>query len=603
MGDYLRYRSNLGPNMPQSKSKSPNPADMSDEQFLAELQRLHPDSPEILRRLAAVRLKLGRAEAAREPARQAVEIASEDGRCHEVLGRVLLVLRRLDEARHHLEIAVKLMPDLASAWEGLGEIEAARPGGQQAAVDAFLKAARLSPGNPRPPAGLAAALMGLGRNDDAIMAYRSAISAWADPNPADLLNNLGVALERLGRREEAVAVLRTATLVRPDAPAIQDNLGNALLSTGDSRGAEASHRRALALGGKGMETWSNLGNALHRQGRLDEADAAYRRAIQGAPNAAKFHTNLALNLLLAGKFAEGWREYEWRWREHPNLPSYLQDEAWDGGPLPPDLPAGGTLLLQAEQGYGDTIQFIRYAPMLKQRGVTRVVLACQPELIRLMNSAAGVDAVVSETGPLPPFDRAVTLMSLAGVFQAGIAPIPADIPYLKVPDGAGVALPAGAGGLKVAIAWAGRPTHGDDWNRSIPARLLEPLLAVPGVTFYSLQRGAIAERLGRPPADKVLEAADRCADFADTAAVVGAMDLIISVDTAVVHMAGALGKPVWLLLPPVPDFRWLMQGETTAWYPSLRLLRKGLDAGWEPVIAEVVTMLRQASAKVAVRDM
>ncbi|MDO8608008.1 MAG: tetratricopeptide repeat protein [Phaeospirillum sp.] len=579
--------------MPQSKVKSSGGADLSDEQFYTELLQAHPASPHILRRLAEVRLKLGRVEAAHDAARQAVVEAPDDGFCHVVLGRALLAMRREDEARRHFAAATGLIPGQASAWQAMGELEARRPDGYQAALEAFQRAARLSPGDPKPVAAMAATLMSLGRSDEAIIAYRSAIAAGGDPNPADLLNNMGVALERLGRRDDAVVVLRTAALVRPDAPAIQDNLGNSLLATGDARGAEASHRRALALGAQGAETWSNLGNALHRQGRLDEADSAYRRAIQASPNAPKFHTNLALNLLLSGRFAEGWREYEWRWREHPNLPPYLLDRAWDGGPLPADLPAGGTLLLQAEQGYGDTIQFVRYVPMLRRRGVTRVILACQPELVRLIGDNVGLDAVVPETAPLPPFDRAITLMSLAGLFRAGEAPIPTDIPYLTVPDRAGVPLPAGEGGVKVAIAWAGRPTHGDDWNRSIPARLLQPLLDVPGVTFYSLQRGAIAERLGRPPADKVFEVADRCADFADTAAVVAAMDLIISVDTAVVHLAGALGKPVWLLLPPVPDFRWMMQGETTEWYPSLRLLRKTFDAGWEPVIARASAMLRE----------
>ena len=583
--------------MPPNKLVPVDQAVISDEVFLAGMRGLHPDNTDILRRLAAVRLKLGRVDAALEAAQRAVSLAPADAEALVVLAMALRAKGQIDEARDHLSRAAGLAPDLAAAWLGLGEVEAVRPDRLSQAADAFRQACRLSPTEARPLAALAAALMGLGRHDDAIAAYRSAIALCRDPNPADLLNNMGVALERLGRRDEAVAVLRSASLVRPDAAAIHDNLGNALLSTGDSRGAEASHRRALAAGASGSETWSNLGNALHRQGRLDEADAAYRRAIQGSPNGAKFHTNLALNLLLAGRYAEGWREYEWRWREHPNLPPYLIDRLWDGGALPPTLPGGGTLLLQAEQGYGDTIQFVRYVPLIKQRGVTRVILACQPELVRLMESAPGLDAVVPETGALPMFDRALTLMSLAGLFRAGDAPIPADIPYLRVPKGAGVALPKGEGRLKVAIAWAGRPTHGDDWNRSIPARLLEPLWEIPDITFYSLQRGAIAERLGRPPINTVLDAADRCADFADTAAVVAAMDLIISVDTAVVHMAGALGKPVWLMLPPVPDFRWLMQGEQSPWYPSLHLLRRGFDGGWECVIAEVAAMLREFSKK------
>ncbi|OAN53121.1 hypothetical protein A6A04_14250 [Paramagnetospirillum marisnigri] len=571
-----------------------NSTDIAEERFLAELDRLHPDSPDILARLALARLALGRGDEAFRSAERAVAVAPGHGGARTTLGQVLISQRKVDEARAAFEEAVRLEPTDARAWLGLGECLASLTGGQAAAVDALRRAVSLAPRDSRAPTLLGAVLMSLGRHEDAIQAYRAAIMVCANPNPADLLNNLGVALERLERRDEAVAVLRAAALVRPDSIAIQDNLGNSLLATGNAPGAEACHRRALALGAKGAETWSNLANSLHRQGRLDEADAAYRRAIQMAPQAPKFHTNLALNLLLSGRFAEGWREYEWRWRDHPNFPPHLREFPWDGGPLPPDMPHGGTLLLQAEQGYGDTIQFVRFAPLLKQRGVTRVVLACQPELVRLVGSAPGLDQTIPETGPLPPFDRAVTLLSLAGVFKAGDEPVPAQMPYISVPEGAGVDLPEAEGRLKVGLAWAGRPTHGDDWNRSIPARLLAPLLDVPDVAFYSLQRGAVAERLGRPPAGRLLDAADLCADFADSAAVVAAMDLIISVDTAVVHVAGALGKPVWLLLPPVPDFRWLMRGETSAWYPSLRLLRRGFDTGWEPVIAQAETWLRRA---------
>ncbi len=571
----------------------PDNADLADERFLSSLDVERPGNPEILRRLSLVRLRLGHADSALDAADKAIALAPQDGGCHAARGLALRMLRRLAEARLSLELAVKLEPGLAVAWLGLGELLGSSAETMPLAADALKRAAAAAPRESKPLGLLGAVLMSLGRHDEAVAAYRSAITLCIDPNPADLLNNLGVALEKMERREESVAVLRTASLVRPDSAAIHDNLGNSLLATGNAAAAELCHRRALALGGRGAETWSNLGNALHRQGRLDEADQAYRRAIQSMPDGGKFHTNLALNLLLSGKFAEGWREYEWRWREHPNLPSYLKDRVWDGSPLPPHLPAGGTLLLQAEQGYGDTIQFVRYAPLLKQRGVTRVVLACQPELVRLVGSAAGLDLTVSETGALPPFDRALTLMSLAGLFNVGEDPIPAKTPYLMVPKDAGVSLPLGDGPLKVGLAWAGRPTHGDDWNRSIPARLLAPLLEVPGITFYSLQRGAVAERLGRPPAHLVLDAADRCADFADTAAVVASMDLIISVDTAVIHLAGALGKPVWLLLPPVPDFRWQMSGETTPWYPSMWLLRKTFTSGWEPVIAKAAERLRR----------
>ncbi len=568
--------------------------DVEDERFLARLAERMPGEPEILSRLAVMRVRLGALDAAAAAAERAVELAPGLAGAHAALGLVRARTQKMAEARASLERAVQLDPNLGSAWMHLGEVLSLVPDQAQAAVDALRRACGLMPRDPCPLNALAGVLMARKQYEDAIGLYRTASAMAADPSPADMLNNMGVALERLERREEAVAMIRSASLIRPDSAAIQDNLGNALLGTARAEDAETCHRRALALGARGGETWSNLGNSLHRQGRLDEADAAYRRAIQINPDGAKFHTNLALNLLLSGRMEEGWREYEWRWRDHPNLPAYLTDRAWKGEALPPDLPAGGTLLLQAEQGYGDTLQFIRYVPLLKARGVTKVVLACQPELVRLMETAPGLDQVVGEAGPLPGFDKALTLLSLPGLL-GGLMPMAP--PYLSVPKGGQVRLPeAPAGSLRVGLAWAGRPTHGDDWNRSIPARMLDPILDVPGATFYSLQRGAVMPRLGRPPLDKLVEAADLCADFCDTAAMLKDLDLIISVDTAVVHLAGALGKAVWLLLPAVPDFRWLMEGETSEWYPAFRLFRRKAPSGWEVPIARIAEALRSRVA-------
>jgi tetratricopeptide (TPR) repeat protein len=568
-------------------------SDDREERFLLRLLTDRPRDPEVLRRLALVRLKGGQAQQARDLAAQAVEAAPADALCLVALAEACLLLGQAAEARRHFEAAVALDASLAAAWFGLGEALApTAEGGGADAVAAYRKAVALAPGDPKAALALMRLMVKLGRNDDAIAAARMA--ATSDLQVADLLNTLGLSLDAIGRRGEAVMVLRSLALLRPDVASVYDNLGNVLLSTGQAAEAEACHRRALSLGSQSAMTWSNLGNALHRQGRLDESEAAYRRALDLAPNVAKFHTNLALTLLLAGRFEEGWREYEWRWHGHPGVPAYLRERAWDGR-----MPFDGGLLLQAEQGYGDTIQFIRYAPLLKARGVRRVIVACQPELLRLLHTAPGVDEVVPENRAKAAFDAALTMMSLARVFDTGEDGVPGGVPYLAVPPGAGVTLPVVEGcRFKVGIAWAGRPTHGDDWNRSIPARLLAPLLDVPGVAFYSLQRGAVAERLGRPPVQRVVEIADHCADFADTAAVISAMDLIISVDTAVVHLAGALGKPVWVLVPPVPDFRWRMQGETSPWYPSLRLFRRRFDAGWEPVITQVASLLRESVAAI-----
>ncbi|MGE5506485.1 MAG: tetratricopeptide repeat protein [Actinomycetota bacterium] len=567
---------------PPAQGAAPPPPG-ADERRLEQALAQRPDDAALHLHLARVRLATNRLDPALAAATRAAQLAPADAAAQLVLAECCRRLGRGDDALRALRAATALAPDRVEGWAGMGDL-LLLAGKVAEAVEAYRRAAALSPRDPRPARALGAALARLGQHEESVAAFRAA--AAADPTLVETLNSIGVSLDALGRRDEAVCALKSAALLAPESASVQDNLGNALLSTGQSREAEACHRRALALGSTSANSWSNLGNALHRQGRLEESEAAYRRAIQLAPSNAKFRTNLALTLLLEGKFAEGWHEYEWRWRDHPGVPAYLRDKPWRGEDMP-----DGTLLLQAEQGYGDTIQFIRYVPLLRRK-VGRLVLACQPELLRLMGTVAGLDAVVPETRPPAEFDAAITLMSVAGIFGTDLGNIPGGVPYLSPPPGAGVRLPPGKG-LKVGIAWAGRPTHGDDWNRSIPARLLEPLLAVPGVTFYSLQRGAVAERLGRPAGRRLIEVADSCADFADTAAVVDALDLVISVDTAVVHMAGAMGKPVWLLLPPVPDFRWLMSGDTTPWYPSLRLFRKAFDGSWEPVLARLAGLLRE----------
>lgn len=562
-----------------------------EERFLTGLAERHPDDAEIFARLALVKIRAGRIAEGEAAARRAVSAAPDRASGHAALGLALARCGRVAEGVRCLEDSVRLDPEFGLGWLFLGEVLAVAGAGNEAAGKALQRAAALLPGDPRPPTALGGLLMSMGRHEDALAVYRQAVALAADPTPVDLLNNLGVALERLERREEAVAMIRSAAMIRPDSVAVQDNLGNALLGTARAEEAEACHRRALALGSKAPETWSNLGNALHRQGRLDEADDAYRRAIAMSPDNPKFHTNLALNLLLSGRMEEGWREYEWRWRGHPNLPPYLRDRVWAGEPLPPHLPAGGTLLLQAEQGYGDTLQFIRHAPLVRALGVSRVVLACQPELIRIAETMPGLDLVVGETAPLPPFDKAVTLLSLPRLLAD--LPLPNVVPYLSVPLGAAPPVPeTPPGHLRVGLAWAGRPTHGDDWNRSVPARLLAPILEVDGVSFLSLQRGAVGPRLGRPNSDKLIDAADLCADFCDTAALLRTLDLVISVDTAVVHLAGALGRPVWVMLPPVPDFRWRMEGEDSEWYPSFRLFRRRFDGGWERPVAAIAEALR-----------
>jgi len=298
-------------------------------------------------------------------------------------------------------------------------------------------------------------------------------------------------------------------------------------------------------------------------------------------------------LLVRGDFLQGWEEYEWRWKtKDAAFPerNFAQPQ-WDGSPL-----EGRTLLLHAEQGLGDAIQFIRYLPLVAQNG-GNIVLECQPELQRLFQRMAPDLPVLAMGQALPAFDVHCPLMSLSRVFSTDLGNIPQTVPYLHA-DAAEAALwgerLAGLGSsLKVALVWAGNPTNKNDRKRSLKLASLAPLAEVPGVRFISLQKGdATAEARTLPAGVALIDVAEDLKDFADTAALLANLDLVISVDTAVVHLAGAMGRPVWTLLPFAPDWRWLLGRADSPWYPTMRLFRQPAIGDWDAVIAEVREQLQ-----------
>ena len=558
---------------------------LADEAILREFLELRPDHPAALTRLSQHLYRTGRLEEAATTVKRALELAPDFADAHNALGEIWLRLSKGEDALACFNRALELTPGHGVASLNLGRLLLDMGKNPQAA-QSLLNAIRALPSDAPAHLAMAMSLTRLGKHAEAVNAYKIAVKG--DPPTGDVLNNHGVALDGAGRKAEAITVLRAAVLVQPESWTAWDNLGNALLARGSARMAEACHRQAMALKPGNSATLSNLANALHRQGRMEESVGYYREAIAISPNSAKFHTNLALTLLVMGRYEEGWVEYEWRWHEHAGFPKYLKEKPWKGENL-----GDGTLLLQAEQGFGDTIQFVRYAPMLRQYA-KRIVLVCQPELVRLIKSSApGLDDVVAEGTPPPPFDKGMALLSVPGLLKAGIAPVPNTVPYLAPPPGAGFDLGPRTSRLRVGLVWAGRQTHGDDWNRSMPAHLLAPFFPIPGIQFFSLQKGEVAERIGRPQPQFVTDVGNRCQDFADTAAVIQQLDLVIAVDTSVAHLAGALGKPVWVMLPMIPDFRWRLEGTESPWYPSMRLFRRRPGDGWERVINEITQALRQ----------
>ncbi len=433
---------------------------------------------------------------------------------------------------------------------------------------------------------------------DAARAEASYAAALAlEPRHAGALNNRGTALRSLGRAAEAAASYRAALALRPEFAGTHNNLGSALLALHQPAAALAALERALALQPDYAEACNNMGGALLALDRPAEAVAWFRRALALDPTQSQARFGEGLALLTLGEFGPGWAAYEARWLD----PQFRRDERAYDAPLwlgDPPVPDGG-IVLHAEQGLGDAIQFARYAPLLRARGA-HVTLEVQPSLVALLRPLA--DQVVAAGSELPPHRWHCPLMSLPLAFGTALPTIPDTVPYLAA-DPARVAHWSGVlgpphHGPRVGIALSGSPEHPDDALRSIPAATLLPLLALPGVAFVLAQKDLRpADAAALPPAVALHGLATR--DFSDTAALLMNLDLVISVDTSVAHLAAALGLPTWILVQHSADFRWLRKRDDSPWYPTVRLFRQGGGEAWDVTVARVAAALRIRSAEAA----
>jgi hypothetical protein len=338
-------------------------------------------------------------------------------------------------------------------------------------------------------------------------------------------------------------------------------------------------RRCLTLGHIAMAA------AHSDRGEREAMLAHYRRAVDVDPNHAGAHWNLAWELLKEGRLLEGWQHYEWRWRWEgfPERERPFATPRWEGENLD-----GARILLHGEQGFGDCIQFARYAPMVAALG-GRVILEVPRPLVRVMSTLRGVEIVVARGERLPEFGCTCPLMSLPRVFGTAVESIPASVPYLGVPDGvASDRMVCPPGVRRIGLVWGGSPGHQRDERRSIGLDLFCPLTRLDGFRWYSLQKGPAAAALRTGPPDlKVLDLASSIGDFADTAAIISQLDLVVTVDTSVAHLAGALGKPVWILVPAKSDWRWLLDRTDSPWYPTARLFRQRREGDWAREIDQV----------------
>lgn len=429
-----------------------------------------------------------------------------------------------------------------------------------------------------------------GDGAEAVRIYQQIVAV--DPGFAPAWINCGVALRTLGCIEAGVACLKRGVALKPEDAGARSNLGNALRAAGRLEEARDSHLAAIERDGAVGSFVYNLGLVLRDLGDLDGAITRFDAAEALGYDPPDLKWDRALARLLCGDLQRGFEEYEWRWQISDAKPRGLTGPAWSGEDL-----TGKTLLVYAEQGFGDTIQFVRYLPLLVARAKT-VVFECQEPLARLFRASPaceGVTVVSRDVDPLPDYDAQVALLSLSHL--TGTPLVPAETPYLAPPaDRPRIA--NRADGVHVGLVWAGKPSHRNDRNRSLTLTDLAPLLEVPGAFFYSLQLGDPADRiapLGYP--GLITDLRPVIKDFADSAALLGSLDLLISADTAPAHLAGALCRPVWTMLPFAPDWRWQSGRDDSPWYPTMRLFRQTQPCRWEDVVERLRVALEARIAQ------
>lgn len=496
---------------------------------------------------------------------------------------------RIQDARLVYQAVLEVEPNHFDALQ-LSALAEKQQGNHQTALELFGRALRIDQSQPAVFNNLGVTLQELGHHQQALACFADALRL--KPDYAEALNNRGLGLAALNRHVDAVQSFDDALQVNPSYPAALNNRGNSLHALGRSRDAIGSFRQALLIKPEYAECHNNLGYVLRRLGRHEDALAAYQEAVRLRPDYADAHWNYAILLLLLGRYPQGWLHYEWRLVKQDMQHNFMADPLhdWRGQQ---DV-AGKRVLVYAEQGLGDTLQFVRYLPLIATLGA-QVILEANRRLLPLLASMGMPLTLVAKGDPLPSYDFSCPLMSLPMVFGTTLQTIPAAVPYLFA-DPQKVAIWQQRLGLRrrlrVGIAWSGSATHRDDAQRSLGLAQLVPLLALP-VEWHSLQKeyrdADLAVLQGLP---HLRQHHDSQQDFSDAAALVECMDLIVSVDTSVVHLAGALGKPVWVLLSRAVDFRWLLDREDSPWYPSARLFRLGEDEDWNALLAQLARAMQ-----------
>lgn len=533
------------------------------------------------------------------------------------------------EAESLLRPALIRLPDFSDGFLNLGfSLQHQRR--LRESAEAYRQSIALKPANIQAMNNLGAVLQDLGNFEDAIAIYRSALAI--NPRYIDALTNLATALENIQKHEESEAAARSAIEYDPASVNGWIALGIALKGLNKFAESEDAFLKALDLAPANHEGWNNYGILLKDQGRLEEAIVAYRKAITNAPNYAKAHNNLgnalrecrrlteaiatlghaielnphyaeahmnmALTLLQAEEYPTGWQEYEWRWGANYMRPRHTDIPRWDGNP-----PQNGSVLIHCEQGLGDTIQFARFIPLIGSLNIP-IIFEVQAQIRTLIGKLGGVKHVIGNGESFSDVSAQLPLMSLPLIMGLKGDNVPAPVAFYSPPSEDIVRWRhrIGGTGLKIGIAWQGNPNGKVDWGRSLPLAHLAQLSTLDGVRLISLQKHHGIEQLQQLPANHTVETLGDDYDsgpdaFLDCAAVMAGLDLVITTDSALAHLAGTLGIPTWVILRFVPDWRWGLEGDTTPWYPSVRLFRQDRLGDWQSALDKVVLALKALSPK------
>lgn len=539
----------------EATSRSAGQHQLELEQAVADFQRAlaaAPDSAELACNLGAALARVKRWPEACESYRLALRLRPDFAEAQCNLANALKELGRFDEARATYEAAIVLRPNFAEAYFNLGNMFYAQRQ-HQLAIDAFRQALAIRADYAKAANNLGNVWRDWDRLDEAVAAYELALRIR--PRYVAALANLAQVLEKSGRHDEAVlATMRCKVAENPQSP----------------------------------EFVTDLGTALAHRGEFQAAMECYGAALELDPRNAEAHSNRAVLRLLLGNLGQGFVEFEWRFKRKNNPPRPFGQPRWEGSAL-----QGRTILLHSEQGMGDVMQFVRYAASVKSRGGT-VVVECYRPLGRLLAHAPGIDRVVVRGDPLPDFDVHAPLASLPYILGTTEKTIPGNIPYLVVDEQLEARWREIIGHsdlLKIGLAWQGNPKHSLDHMRSVPLGAFRALARLSAIRLYSLQAGAGAEQLNAHRDLDIVDLGSRFDDYSDTAAAIKNLDLVISVDTSVLHLAGGLGVPVWGLIARLPDWRWQLDRTDSPWYPTLRLFRQAVDGDWEHVLERVCCAL------------